>query len=105
MFYLLGFTWLVLFHFWNWKENSSNTTDYQWMRALTHEHDKRLQRECVDDKDVWLGRSSKITYNVISKSNGLGFYSEIILRKLTLIYPAHFEDVPCQSGVNHIYEG
>ena len=23
----------------------------------------------------------------------------------TLIYPAHFEDVPCQSGVNHIYEG
>ena len=25
--------------------------------------------------------------------------------QLTLIYPAHFEDVPCQSGVNHIYEG
>ena len=25
--------------------------------------------------------------------------------KLTLIYPAHFEDVPCQSGVNHIFEG
>ena len=24
---------------------------------------------------------------------------------LTLIYPVHFEDVPCQSGVNHIYEG
>ena len=24
---------------------------------------------------------------------------------LSLIYPAHFEDVPCQSGVNHIYEG
>ena len=24
---------------------------------------------------------------------------------LTLIYLAHFEDVPCQSGVNHIYEG
>ena len=24
---------------------------------------------------------------------------------LTLIYPAHFEDVQCQSGVNHIYEG
>ena len=24
---------------------------------------------------------------------------------LTLIYPAHFEDVPCQSGVNHIFEG
>ena len=24
---------------------------------------------------------------------------------LTLIYPPHFEDVPCQSGVNHIYEG
>ena len=24
---------------------------------------------------------------------------------LTLIYPAHFKDVPCQSGVNHIYEG
>ena len=22
---------------------------------------------------------------------------------LTLIYPAHFEDVPCQSGVNHIF--
>ena len=26
-------------------------------------------------------------------------------KPLTLIYPAHFEDVPCQSGVNHIYEG
>ena len=24
---------------------------------------------------------------------------------LTPIYPAHFEDVPCQSGVNHIFEG
>ena len=24
---------------------------------------------------------------------------------LTLIYPPHFEDVQCQSGVNHIYEG
>ena len=24
---------------------------------------------------------------------------------LTLIYPAHFEDVPCQSGVNRIFEG
>ena len=24
---------------------------------------------------------------------------------LTQIYPAHFEDVPCQSGVNHIFEG
>ena len=24
---------------------------------------------------------------------------------LTLIYPAHLEDVPCQSGVNHIFEG
>ena len=24
---------------------------------------------------------------------------------LTLIYPVHFEDVPCQSGVNHIFEG
>ena len=24
---------------------------------------------------------------------------------LTLIFPAHFEDVPCQSGVNHIFEG
>ena len=24
---------------------------------------------------------------------------------LTLIYPAHFEDVLCQSGVNHIFEG
>ena len=25
--------------------------------------------------------------------------------RLTLIYPAHFEDVPCQSRVNHIFEG
>ena len=24
---------------------------------------------------------------------------------LTLIYLAHFEDVPCQSGVNHHFEG
>ena len=28
-----------------------------------------------------------------------------IIFSLTLIYPAHFEDVPCQSGVNHIFEG
>ena len=27
------------------------------------------------------------------------------LLHLTLIYPANFEDVPCQSGVNHIFEG
>ena len=30
---------------------------------------------------------------------------EIELALLTLIYQAHFEDVQCQSGVNHIYEG
>ena len=28
-----------------------------------------------------------------------------VVSALTLIYPAHFEDVPCQSGVNHVYEG
>ena len=29
--------------------------------------------------------------------------SEVLfLTGLTLIYPAHFEDVTCQSGVNHI---
>ena len=27
------------------------------------------------------------------------------VQRLTLIYPAHFEDVPCQSGVDHIFEG
>ena len=26
-------------------------------------------------------------------------------KRLTLIYSAHFEDVPCQSGVNDIFEG
>ena len=31
--------------------------------------------------------------------------SDILVVILTLIYPAHFEDVPCQSGVNHIFEG
>ena len=29
----------------------------------------------------------------------------IFMGNLTLIYPAHFEDVPCQSGVNYIFEG
>ena len=40
------------------------------------------------------------------------YYYLVIIRKpsepfrpLTLIYQAHFEDVPCQSGVNHIFEG
>ena len=28
-----------------------------------------------------------------------------LMAALTLIYPVHFEDIPCQSGVNHIYEG
>ena len=27
------------------------------------------------------------------------------IKRLTLIHPAHFEDVPCQSEVNHIFEG
>ena len=31
--------------------------------------------------------------------------NDYIWANLTLIYPAHFEDVPCQSGVNHIFEG
>ena len=30
---------------------------------------------------------------------------EDVTKLKTLIYPAHFEDVPCQSGVNHIFEG
>ena len=34
--------------------------------------------------------------------NAMYYYTMYIL---TLIYPAHFEDVPCQSGVNHIFEG
>ena len=32
-------------------------------------------------------------------------YLKLLFDANTLIYPAHFEDVPCQSGVNHIYEG
>ena len=31
--------------------------------------------------------------------------SKIHIKQLTLISPAHFEDVQSQSGVNHIYEG
>ena len=35
------------------------------------------------------------------------FYGLLYRNKLhlTLIYPAHFEDVPCQSEVNHIFDG
>ena len=33
----------------------------------------------------------------------LPFFSPSLF--LTLIYPPHFEDVQCQSGVNYIYEG
>ena len=38
--------------------------------------------------------------------SSIGKYNKMFLYFLsTLIYPAHFEDVPCQSGVNYIYEG
>ena len=39
--------------------------------------------------------------------NHLASLKDLYVKKmlLTLIYPAHFEDVPCQSGVNHIFEG
>ena len=36
---------------------------------------------------------------------GVSPFVPIFAFSLTLIYPAHFEDVPCQSGVNHIFEG
>ena len=29
----------------------------------------------------------------------------VLVLFLTLIHPTHFEDVQCQSGVNHIYDG
>ena len=29
----------------------------------------------------------------------------VFFPRLTLIYPPHFEDVQCQSGVNYIYKG
>ena len=32
------------------------------------------------------------------------FKSAFLQMTLTLIYQTHFEDVRCQSGVNHIYE-
>ena len=44
-----------------------------------------------------------ILTHVTSTKRGDTFYD--VLHYLTLIYPAHFEDVPCQSGVNHIFEG
>ena len=33
------------------------------------------------------------------------YFAICVVFTLTLIYLPHFEDVPCQSGVNHIYEG
>ena len=49
---------------------------------------------------------------VLWEKYGLSFRIKIsrssrksVQASLTLIYPAHFEDVPCQSGVNHIFEG
>ena len=45
-------------------------------------------------------------FKMVKKMQNSGF--EIVAGltcPLTLIYPAHFEDVPCQSGVNHIFEG
>ena len=29
---------------------------------------------------------------------------DVKFKSVNLIYPTHFEDVQCQSGVNHIYE-
>ena len=46
--------------------------------------------------------TSKLRIIMVLKLNHKGIYSII---HLTLIYPAHFEDVPGQSGVNHISEG
>ena len=48
--------------------------------------------------------AASLQHQVILKGCGVGtlFLFPLVL---TLIYPAHFEDVPCQSGVNHIFEG
>ena len=54
-----------------------------------------------------------VPLRVISKllklllKNDLSILKQIVGQTmiLTLIYPAHFEDVPRQSGVNYIFEG
>ena len=51
--------------------------------------------------DFWAGSWGR-PMNVEERERFSSFVFSVLL---TLIYPAHFEDVPCQSGVNHIYEG
>ena len=43
--------------------------------------------------------------NTMTKGNNDQNFLNAFFFTLTQIYPAHFEDVPCQSGVNHIFEG
>ena len=46
-----------------------------------------------------------ITEKVHSGNGPVSLVAWKHLSALTLIYLAHFEDVLCQSGVNHIFEG
>ena len=47
-------------------------------------------------------KSQKVSSEIVQHQQTISSLTQV---QLTLIYPAHFEDVPCQSGVNHIFEG
>ena len=67
---------------------------------------------CANDTQTscshWLGVDECVVtqlltwYGIIQGERYLWCLRQVYV---TLIYPAHFEDVQCQSGVNHIYEG
>ena len=57
---------------------------------------------------IGVGQQLRNTYNELAGTHppsAIHIRSDRKQEVLTLIYPAHFEDVPCQSGVNHIYVG
>ena len=85
--------WNLLFAFRLSKRPTSVTlTNTQSWRQLLEKYRKKL---------FWWVNQSRKPWHLLATY----WLLSITQQFLTLIYPPHFEDVPCQSGVNHIYEG
>ena len=110
LFEYLGYIWWGSFleyclrageDYYNWKQNK-----------IKLEFRGSLLARSLYSHNIQRGPGAWATFREMSRSDlevWLFFLLEVNqnmqMKYLTLIYPAHFEDVPCQSGVNHIFEG
>ena len=64
----------------------------------------RAKSKDLDQLQLLHHKATKLIFSAARRYSPSPLMHKLHRLPLTLIYPVHFEDVPCQSGVNHIFE-